>query len=428
MVANTNFDASISSVTASDSLAASTATAAFQGDFQRTELPRSTFTDNTPRSLFIRPIDAPPPPAGIDQAAWSQISEWTAGDKNVKFVTAASGQVPDYIVGNDGKMVKNPAKTTPNPDGSITVQVDNSEGLAAAKKVAQQLQVAAVQEKIFYWQRANPGSTSIPEFLKGMLHTAQTADVDVPAPPQQAQPRVEMPQIQAQQEAPVQQSAPREMPQPVSSGGYSGGGGPGGGAPERIGNSNIGSAPSSGYRDGSFDTGGPIDRSAIPAPVAGDLSIKGPPSCTVDQIQEFLTKMGSPAAKEEGFSQALYDACTNRGIDPAVAVGFFLQESTCGKYGRANGNHSLGNIKGTSPESHQSDGTFRKYNTWAEGARDWARLIDESYVQKRGLETMSQVISVYAPSSDGNNERQYVATVKGVVENFKKQNGGTAVA
>lgn len=428
MVANSNFDASISSVPASDSLAASTATAAFQGDFQSTSFAKPSVSESFASSLFIRPIDAPPPPAGIDAAAWSQISEWTAGDKNVKFVTAASGQVPDYIVGDDGKMVKNPAKTTPNPDGSITVQVDSKQGLEAAKKVAQQLQVAAVQEKIFYWQKANPGATGIPEFLKGMLHTAQTADVDVPAPQQQAQPKVEMPQIQ--QEAPVQQAAaPREMPQQIASpgGGSPGGGSPGGG--ERIGNSNIGSAPQGGYRDGSLDnTGGPIDRSAIPAPVAGDLNIKGPPSCTVDQIQEFLTKMGSPAAKEEGFSQALYDACTNRGIDPAVAVGFFLQESTCGKYGRANGNHSLGNIKGTSPESHQSDGTFRKYETWAEGARDWARLIDESYVQKRGLETMSQVIGVYAPSSDGNNERQYAATVKGVVENFKKQNGGTAVA
>jgi len=66
-----------------------------------------------PASLFIRPIDAPPPPAGIDAASWAQVSEIVAGNKDVKFVTAASGQVPDYILGNDGKLVKNPAKTTP---------------------------------------------------------------------------------------------------------------------------------------------------------------------------------------------------------------------------------------------------------------------------------------------------------------------------
>ncbi len=428
MVANANFDASINSVSPADSLAAASATAAFQGDFQATSLTRASVSDNAGSSLFIRPIDAPPAPGGIDPAAWSQISEWVAGDKNVKFTTAASGQVPDYILGNDGKLVKNPAKTTPSADGSITVQVENSQGAQAAKQVAQQLQVAAVQEKIFYWQKGHPGETDIPEFLKGMLHTAQTTDVDAPPTPQQNQPRVEMPPTQPDQ--PTQQGQ-QEMPQQIANpgGGGGGSGGGGGGAPERVGNSNIGSAPSGGYRDGSLDnTNGPIDRSAIPAPVAGDLNIKGPPSCTPEQIQDFLVKMGSPAAKEQGFSQALYTACTDRGIDPAVAVGFFLQESTCGRYGRGNANHSMGNIKGSSPESHETDGTFRRYETWAEGARDWARLIDESYVQKRGLQTLSQVIGVYAPSSDGNNERSYVATVKGVVENFKKQNNGTAVA
>ncbi len=424
MVANANFDASVSSVSATDSLAAASATAAFQGDFQNTEVPRSPILDNTgSSSLFIRPVEFPPPPAGITPEAWSQVSELISDNKNVNFVTAASGKVPDYILGKDGKLTKNPA-AQPSADGSVTIQVESGAGLEAAKKAAQQMQVAAVQEKIYYWQKANPGSSDIPEFLKGMLHNAQTADVDVPRP--QPQQRVEMPQIQPQQ---VAQGPQERIPQQIANpGGGSGGGGGGGGAPERVGNSNIGSAPSGGYRDGSLDAGGPIDRTAIPRPVEGDLPIKGPPSCTVDQIQEFLTKMGSPAAKEQGFSQALYDACTNRGIDPAVAVGFFLQESTCGKFGRANSNLSLGNIKGTSPESGQTDGTFRKYSSWAEGARDWARLIDESYVQKRGLETMSQVISVYAPSSDGNNERKYVATVKGVVENFKQQNNGTAVA
>lgn len=425
MVANANFDASISSVSATDSLAAASATAAFQADFQRTEIPKSTVVDNPGTSLYIPPIDAPPPPKGIDPAAWAQIMDLTQNDKPVSFVTAASGQVPDYILGNDGKLVKNPAKTTPSPDGSVTIQVENSEGPAASKKQAQQYEVLLAQARIDNWMAAHPGETNIPNFLKAGLHYAQTADVDAPRPAQPQQ-RVEMPQIQPQQVA-----QPQEMPQQIANpgGGGSGGGGGGGGAPQRVGNSNIGSAPSGGYRDGSFDnTGGPIDRSAIPPPVAGDLNIKGPPSCTVDQIQEFLTKMGSPAAKEEGFSQALYDACTDRGIDPAVALGFFLQESTCGKFGRAVANHSLGNIKGTSPESKQSDGTFRKYDTWAEGARDWARLIDESYVQKRGLDTMSQVIAVYAPSSDGNNERKYVETVKGVVASFQKQNGNTAVA
>jgi hypothetical protein len=328
------------------------------------------------------------PPAGVSAGAWQQMQQWASNDMPVKFVTGADGQVPDYILGADGNLTANPAKGAPSSDGSVTVQVDNSQGQAAAKKAAQQYATAVAQQKIAYWQKAHPNSTDIPMHLQGELAAAQNAGGPEQAPRQDVRPN---------------QGAPSF-------------GGPGS---ESIGNRNIGNG---GYRQGNFEPNGPIDRNAIPQPVAGDLNIKGPPSCNAEQIQTFLEKMGSPAAKEQGFSQALYDACTNRGIDPAVAVGFFLQESTCGRYGRGHYNHSMGNIKGTAPESGGSDGTFRSYGTWAEGARDWARLIDESYVQKRGLNTLSQVIGVYAPGSDGNNEHGYVATVKGVVEAFKAQN------
>jgi hypothetical protein len=332
-----------------------------------------------------------PAPAGINAAGWAQVSQWAAADRPVSFVAAGDGKTPDYILGADGALTANPA-AVPSADGSITVQVDSNQGQMAARKAARDLQVATVQNKIAYWQKNNPRAKDIPSHLKGELSSAQNMSTDTAPPPSSAT------------------HAPRGF---------------GGGGSESVGNRNIGHG---GSRSGSFEPNGPIDKSAIPRPVAGDLNIKGPPSCTPEQIQTFLEKMGSPAAKEQGFSQALHDACTKRGIDPAVAVGFFLQESTCGRYGRGHENHSMGNIKGTAPESGGSDGTFRRYGTWAEGARDWARLIDDSYVQKRGLQTLSQVISVYAPSSDGNNERGYVATVKGVVENFKQQNNKSALA
>ncbi len=400
------------------------ASAAFQDDVYRStigsRMAKVEAPDFSPAPSFI---DAPsaPAPQWVTPETWGDIVHW-AGDQGapINFVAAGDtgGQIPDFILGADGNLVANPAKTEPSPDGSITIQVDNPEGLMAAKKEAQQLQIAIVNERINYWRRANPNATDIPDFLKGELHAAQNMGGFEPA---QQQPQ----QIARPTPQPQQQEAP-SRPAPSYSGG--GGGGVGGGGGQQVGNRQIGEAPSGGYRRGSFEPNGPIDRTAIPKPVEGDLSIKGPPSATADQIQTFLEKMGSPAAKEAGFSQALYDACTNRGIDPAVAVGFFLQESTCGRYGRAHDNHSLGNIKGHAPESGGTDGTFRRYDTWAEGARDWARLIDEAYVEKRGLSTLSQVISVYAPSSDGNNEAKYVATVNGVVDSFKKQNNNTAVA
>lgn len=365
-------------------------------------------------SASAGPLEAPPPPAGVSAAAWSQVSSMVAAGKEINISTPGDGQVPDFIMSPKGELVANPAKTTPNPDGSVTIQADGSKGDQASLEAAKALKVAVIQEKIFYWQKAHPNETNVPGFLQNMLASAQSAPVGDARP--QSAPKPE-PVAQRPAEAPVQ-SAPSYSPSPAS---YSGGS-------QRLGDRNIGSAPASGYRSGSFEPNGPIDRTAIPRPVEGDVAIKGPPSANAEQIQTFLEKMGSPAAKEAGFSQALYTACTERGIDPAVAVGFFLQESTCGRYGRAHDNHSMGNIKGRAPESGGTDGTFRRYDTWAEGARDWARLIDESYVQKRGLTSLTQVLSVYAPGSDGNNESRYAATVKGVVENFKAQDKGTALA
>lgn len=353
------------------------------------------------------------PPASVSPESWGQISQWVKSGADVKVSTPGDGQVPDYILGADGNLSKNPAKTTPSADGSITIQA-GKEGDQASLQAAKELKIAVIQEKIFYWQQAHPNDKNIPGFLTNMLASAQSA----PISPTQAADRPQPAPQRAETPAP----SPAEVPSP-SRASYSPSSSGGG---ERLGNSNIGSAPSSGYRPGSLESNGPIDRSAIPRPVEGDLNIKGPPSANPEQIQTFLEKMGSPAAKEAGFSQALYTACTDRGIDPAVAVGFFLQESTLGRYGRAHDNRSIGNIKGTAPESGGTDGTFRRYDTWAEGARDWARLIDDRYVKDRGLTTMSQVIGVYAPSSDGNNESRYVATVKGVVENFKQQNNAIA--
>lgn len=389
----------------------------FQNELFDSTIGAKARTAATP-AAFERPADAPPPPEGVDPAAWAQISQMLAAGTEVNFTTAGEGKVPDFFLGSDGKLVANP-EAKPSADGSLTVQVERKDGAVASdiasKQAAQQLEIAKIQDQIFYWQKANPGSDAIPQFLQARLAHAQSQAAIRPNPSDgtpDAQPKPQPSEPRAQQDVPRQQPASRG----------------GGGMPQSIGGRNIGRAPEGGFRRGSFEPLGPIDRNAIPRPVEGDVAIKGPPSCNVEQIQKFLEDTGSPAAKEAGFSKALFDACTERGIDPAVAVGFFLQESTCGRYGRARENLSMGNIKGRAPESGGTDGTFRRYNTWAEGARDWARLIDDQYVQKRGLTSLSQVISVYAPSSDNNNEAKYVSTVNGVVENFKRMNNGTAVA
>jgi hypothetical protein len=413
-----------------------------------------------------RPADMPAAPAGVDAGSWAQISQMIGDGKNVNFSTAsdnANSKVqPDFILGSDGKLRANPAKTTPpSPDGKINIQVgDAQSNQQAAKAAAQQLKVAGVNEKIAYWQHAHPNDKNIPGFLQGELYGAQTAASDSGSGLQrvddQAVNNLKFPDGQggveiSNPEAPAPNAAEQPVntgggPRGASPGGSPGGGGYEGGSPgggggrpgsDYHGLDNPGPAPSRDYSNGEFNPSpSQPDTTPMPQKVAGDMSIvldkeKGP-SCTPDQIQKFLEDHHSPAATEvvdgKPFSQNLYDTCIQHNLDPGAAVGFFLQESTLGEHGRAVHNHSLGNIKGHDPESGGTDGTFRHYESWTAGAKDWANLIDNNYVHGRHAETLSQILQVYAPSSDGNNVANYIGTVKGVMTAFREQKENTSTS
>ena len=50
--------------------------------------------------------------------------------------------------------------------------------------------------------------------------------------------------------------------------------------------------------------------------------------------------------------------------------------------------------------------------SWEDGFDQYYRLIRNLYVAQWGLVTVDQIIPTYAPNSDGNNEKQYIATLK----------------
>lgn len=160
----------------------------------------------------------------------------------------------------------------------------------------------------------------------------------------------------------------------------------------------------------------PPPRPDLVRPGERDIRMISEPSISAEKIDEILRYYKSPAV---GVGKELYALGVKYGIDPAIALGFFIVESTAGKHGRAARNNSWGNIKGTGPAG--SDGTFRKYNNFAEGAEDWFKLIKYQYVAtepnefyKRkpfGAQTLREVIRRYAPGSDGNNEGGYIGTV-----------------
>lgn len=144
-----------------------------------------------------------------------------------------------------------------------------------------------------------------------------------------------------------------------------------------------------------------------------DLSIAGPPTISPQVIDEVLTENGSPMA---GMGQEFFDRCVAAGIDPAIALGFFSVESTYGTAGLATQNNNFGNIR-------SSAGGFRSYGSWMEGLDDWLNLMNKEYLPTDGFNAQSvdEVIPIYAPAFDGNNEGEYIGAVRSRVADWRER-------
>jgi hypothetical protein len=137
-----------------------------------------------------------------------------------------------------------------------------------------------------------------------------------------------------------------------------------------------------------------------------ELTFTGPARITLDQFRKVLAYYRSPVLSDAG---DLYATIVNDGLDPAVALAFFVRESGAGTaVGYCNGENSLnnknwGNVRG------EEDGAcgFQRFPTWKAGLDAWCRLMIKYYVNK-GLNHMEDAIPVYAPASDGNNPAEYV--------------------
>ncbi|MBZ0189437.1 MAG: right-handed parallel beta-helix repeat-containing protein, partial [Candidatus Obscuribacterales bacterium] len=165
---------------------------------------------------------------------------------------------------------------------------------------------------------------------------------------------------------------------------------------------------------------------------SGGMKLRGTPTISAEQIDKVLRDNRSPAAKERireaatgkelTFGQHLYKLGTEYGIDPAITLAFFKAESSFGKKGVANRTHSLGNIK--------SGRGYREYGSFAEGARDWFKLMqDGKHYFRKGRDTVGKIIPKYAPASDGNDETGYITNVERDVRKWSKESAhGTPVS
>lgn len=156
-----------------------------------------------------------------------------------------------------------------------------------------------------------------------------------------------------------------------------------------------------------------VSSPAPPGNAADPLRVDTPPTITAAQINQTLAAYHSPAA---GLGQVIYDEGVRNGINPAVALAFFIHESQAGTQGPATVTKSIGNIKATGSEpSYQG---FKKYGSWQAGIADYYRLIRQVYIGQWGLNTVDRIIPVYAPTIDGNNPGGYINAVKDLVRGW----------
>lgn len=174
---------------------------------------------------------------------------------------------------------------------------------------------------------------------------------------------------------------------------------------------------------GTFNPPGGVQLAAAMAASDTGLSVVGPPTITVAQIERVLAAYKSPAA---GHGQEIYDLGLRYGINPAISLAFFIHESSAGSNPAWAGwkpdgttTNNIGNIICT--PGYRCYGRFRDYNSWGEGIEDWYKLIKELYVGEWGRTTVEQIIPKYAPAVDNNDEGAYINSVKQLVDEWQRE-------
>lgn len=174
---------------------------------------------------------------------------------------------------------------------------------------------------------------------------------------------------------------------------------------------------------GTFNPLGGIQVAAVAAAREAGLAVVGAPTITGAQIEQVLASYNSPAV---GHGQEIYDLGLKYGINPAIGLAFFIQESGAGSNPAWAGwkedgttTRNIGNIICTA--GYRCYGRFRDYDTWGQGIEDWYRLISELYVGEWGRTTVEQIIPKYAPAADNNDESAYIDVVKRLVEGWQHE-------
>jgi hypothetical protein len=135
-------------------------------------------------------------------------------------------------------------------------------------------------------------------------------------------------------------------------------------------------------------------------------------------FEQFLKENGThyPLAKPQAGEMCV--AIVMGGGDPAVALGFFdsRRKTTWVKPvrptpGTAVSSGTWAHSRALRCRTTATNGSFNAYDTWAEGAADWPKLL-QFYKSEWKLVKLEDVLYKYAPWADRNNPPAYIAMVK----------------
>ena len=169
---------------------------------------------------------------------------------------------------------------------------------------------------------------------------------------------------------------------------------------------------------------------STPTSAGTGYSLVGSPTVSADFINRVLVRYHSPAVGE---GQTIYNDGVKYGIDPVFALAFFMHESSFGTTGEARASLSIGNLRcvgaGYEDLHPTCQDNYAWFSSWDDGIEAWYRLIKNGYVQG-GINayigrdacpcvTVAQIIPVYAPRSDHNDEAAYIVAVEQEVDTWR---------
>ena len=122
-----------------------------------------------------------------------------------------------------------------------------------------------------------------------------------------------------------------------------------------------------------------------------DFPLLHSPTVSAAMFTATLAAVASPAL-DEADGATYYNLCVSNGVDPAVALAFFQQESNCGTADGAADHKNWGNLWDAAA------GATGTYDSWLLGLRDWCNRLQRPAYTAHGAPTIASIVPIYSPA------------------------------